>query len=77
MALIECIECGKKISDRANTCPNCGNPMFDPLSEPFQKQQPKIEIKEHKEGCFLQTLNFGCMIFFIIIGLMILIAIFG
>lgn len=24
MALIKCNECGKEISDKANTCPNCG-----------------------------------------------------
>lgn len=27
MALIECPECGKKISDKASACPECGNPM--------------------------------------------------
>ena len=27
MALIECPECGKKISDKATTCPNCGFPI--------------------------------------------------
>ncbi len=27
MALINCPECGKKISDRASSCPNCGCPM--------------------------------------------------
>lgn len=26
MALINCKECGKEISDKATTCPNCGNP---------------------------------------------------
>ena len=26
MALIKCKECGKEISDKAKTCPNCGNP---------------------------------------------------
>ena len=26
MALIKCSECGKEISDRAITCPNCGCP---------------------------------------------------
>lgn len=24
MALIKCVECGKEISDKAKTCPNCG-----------------------------------------------------
>ena len=28
MALIKCIECGKDISDRANTCPHCGCPQI-------------------------------------------------
>lgn len=27
MALIKCPECGKEISDRATSCPNCGYPM--------------------------------------------------
>lgn len=26
MALINCVECGKEISDQARACPNCGNP---------------------------------------------------
>ena len=26
MALINCNECGKQISDRADVCPFCGNP---------------------------------------------------
>ena len=27
MALIKCPECGKEISDRASSCPNCGCPI--------------------------------------------------
>jgi hypothetical protein len=27
MALIKCSECGKEISSKAESCPNCGNPM--------------------------------------------------
>lgn len=27
MALIKCPECGKEISDKANSCPNCGYPL--------------------------------------------------
>jgi hypothetical protein len=29
MALIRCDECGAQISDRANTCPKCGNPIAE------------------------------------------------
>lgn len=31
MALIRCKECGKKISDKAKTCPNCGCPLSEIL----------------------------------------------
>jgi len=27
MALINCYECNREISDRANTCPHCGAPI--------------------------------------------------
>lgn len=27
MALINCPECGKQVSDKANACPNCGYPI--------------------------------------------------
>lgn len=27
MALINCSECGKEVSDRALSCPHCGNPL--------------------------------------------------
>ncbi len=29
MALIKCKECGKEISDRASSCPNCGCPLLE------------------------------------------------
>ena len=28
MALIKCDECGRDVSDKASSCPNCGNPIF-------------------------------------------------
>ncbi|HBM98519.1 MAG TPA: hypothetical protein DD413_03750 [Ruminococcus sp.] len=27
MALIKCSECGKEVSSKAHSCPNCGNPI--------------------------------------------------
>lgn len=30
MALISCSECGKQVSDKASTCPNCGAPVVVP-----------------------------------------------
>jgi len=35
MALINCSECGKEVSDKATSCPNCGNPI--------NQQQPVAE----------------------------------
>lgn len=39
MALINCPECGKEISDEAKTCPNCGKPLRKP------KEKKKINKK--------------------------------
>lgn len=37
MALIKCPECGKRVSDKAGNCPNCGCPI-----------QPGQETKDGK-----------------------------
>jgi len=66
MALINCPDCGKEVSDQAPTCPNCGHPLKE-LNQP----SPEVKVEGHKEGCFLQTLNVGCMITFAIIGFII------
>lgn len=33
MALISCSECGKQVSDKAVSCPNCGNPINQQISQ--------------------------------------------
>lgn len=33
MALIKCSECGKNVSDKAQSCPNCGNPISTPKKD--------------------------------------------
>lgn len=38
MALIECVECGKSISDKAAQCVGCGNPIV--------LHEPVVESKE-------------------------------
>ncbi len=72
MALIYCPECGVQLSDKAEKCPNCAYPINKEFS-PIQKTQerPQIIVKS-KDGCFLQTLNIGCVIVLIIIGIIIL-----
>lgn len=39
MALIKCSECGKEISDKANSCPNCGCPVSILLNEEDTKSE--------------------------------------
>lgn len=39
MALINCPECGKEISDKAASCPNCGNPMNCPTTVSEKKTE--------------------------------------
>ena len=71
MALINCPECGKQISNNAENCPNCGHPINKKI---YSEQNNKIIVKSG-EGCFLQTLNIGCIIIAIII-LIILFSVF-
>lgn len=62
MALINCPECRKQVSDQAEKCPNCAYPIT----------AQKIVIKNN-EGFFLQSMNFGCsFIFYGIIAIIIL-----
>lgn len=42
MALIECPECGKEVSDQAKNCPNCGHPI--PISN-YTNQNSKDSSK--------------------------------
>ena len=56
--LISCKECNHKISDKANTCPNCGYPL--------RRIIPAVKAKE---GLFLKSMNFGCFLFIIFVVL--------
>ncbi|MDD5212605.1 MAG: hypothetical protein PHV62_09350 [Sulfuricurvum sp.] len=40
MALINCSECGKEISDKANTCPHSGAPIQNEV-KPEESLEPK------------------------------------
>ena len=41
MGLINCPECGKKISDKASSCPHCGNPIENDSSKRANKTKKK------------------------------------
>jgi len=42
MTLIACWECGKKVSDQAVACPNCGAPL----------SSPSLNVKERKKTSY-------------------------
>ena len=57
MSLIKCPDCGKKFSDTANNCPNCGYELTaERKKELIDKQQ-----KELRQG------GVGCLVIIIII----------
>ena len=49
MALINCPECGKEISDRAYSCPTCGFPIHEYLEEQQEKKEKELELQREKE----------------------------
>lgn len=65
MSLINCTECGGKVSENAKNCPHCGNPLASERSEQHQQIEQKIRtteissVKSHKiSGMMLTILGF-------------------
>jgi uncharacterized membrane protein YvbJ len=56
MSLIKCGECGKEISDKAETCPSCGNPMDDQALEVRGKVEIERTSKKWKKGSLVGAL---------------------
>jgi len=50
MALIKCSECGKKVSDKASACPNCGNPV--------RKEIVISKVKKNTNDSFFKISSF-------------------
>ena len=76
MALIDCRECGHRISDKATTCPNCGAPVELSLDKneqtvlantPSTPPPPIMEQKDNTE----EKKSSGALIF--VIGLILII----
>lgn len=73
MALIKCPDCGKKISDQAPTCPNCGRPIKLTHASPGFTIADENNGKDYKwtpakKGC-------GCLL--VVMGAFYLIALIG
>lgn len=59
MALINCPECGKEISDQAATCPNCGHPQRVPEPAPST-----ANTKGNNTGCAIAGVAGVCILLF-------------
>ena len=59
MALIKCPECGKEVSDTANSCPNCGFNIKKHIEDEKKKQEleKKIQAKNEKSQMSSKTKN--------------------
>ena len=53
MALLNCPECSKEVSDRASTCPSCGYPL---RSLPFDP-----EYRAHRKIALIAALILSCV----------------
>ena len=80
MALIKCSECGKEISDKAEVCLHCGNPIQKTIKEENQKNKKsydELTKREKKQVSLERGKNEGFPIAItIIILFMFLICIF-
>lgn len=48
MALVECPDCGRKISDRAAVCPDCSCPVKEVLEERRAEERKAASLKSRK-----------------------------
>lgn len=61
MALIKCSECHREISDRAMTCPHCGNPIISTEENPVTIQRTRKKWKAWKAVAIVMVIVGGFM----------------
>lgn len=55
MSLIKCTECGKEISDKATSCPNCGCPIEKTAIPQGLNNQATNKSKKKGHGCLVPS----------------------
>lgn len=73
MAMIQCPECGKQISDKAQSCPNCGCPSscFTQMVEPIEEQ---TEMPQYTQNQTSRNGAIGKVLFAILAGVVAILA---
>lgn len=69
MALINCPECGKEISDKVNACPSCGYPMTNEENLPQQVEITSVNLSNGNRKKII--IGAGIIVLAIIMGLII------
>ena len=59
MALIDCHECGKKISNEAQSCPSCGAPASAPQSAAPRKFSGGLKLSAYAGIVLLIVIGIG------------------
>lgn len=64
MTLIKCKECGKQVSDKAKSCPNCGYPIA------VEKTKARVKNETDQFKKYLPKIAIACGVFIVIIVLL-------
>lgn len=68
MALINCPECGKEVSDKSRQCIHCGNPLVEDAGEEIKTQQVEITSLDIKGKNLKKTIVSIIIILTVVIG---------
>jgi hypothetical protein len=61
VALINCQECNKEISDKAGACPQCGHPVEKPVLPEPQQHDPDKKVCPSCKSDNTQTIKMMCL----------------
>lgn len=70
MPLINCIDCGNPVSDRAATCPQCGGPMAQAAKRSVPPPAAHVTVEQTNKGLKGETLLAAVMA---IVGILLVI----
>jgi len=63
MSLTKCSECQKEVSDKAATCPNCGNPINAPVIQVVTNPNTPVQLEfTSKKWKLVILLSWGAIV---------------